>query len=322
MYISFNDGKTKMQCFLRCMDLAECVAISYSVVKNRCKIHATVFRASPKTSRINVEYVAYEMKNPCTGNPNLCEHGSFCSPIRPTKSYECVNCLPPYFGKHCNETLGAPLPAVTEDIIYGRNSSCRMLDHFFGLPSSSHLPYFIHPWRDARKIKVLCKKDEMMISDLKSWSTSPIRFLKSEDLKDGLDISQPNYLAHTSFIKTLNSLMHFDKFYIGCTRDDSAWFDFSNKLARNSGLALVNYWTNDTNSRPKSSDMNRNSGGTPGYDFTLLDEKYSSPDVDIENRPFQDFFVGANGDKMTFTENEKECFGYTSSWLSFRIAGL
>ena len=94
----------------------------------------------------------------------------------------------------------------------------------------------------------------MIISDLKSWSTSPIRFLKSEDLIDGLDITSPNYLAHTSFIKTLNSLMHFDKFYIGCNRGN-AWFDLSNKLTVDSGFALVNYLTNEGDERPEKKAM-------------------------------------------------------------------
>ena len=42
------------------------------------------------------------------------------------------------------------------DILYGRNASCRALkDNFQDFVGGM---YWIHPWRDARKIKVSCRK--------------------------------------------------------------------------------------------------------------------------------------------------------------------
>ena len=42
---------------------------------------------------------------------------------------------------------------TTTDILYGRNQSCRALKKNFNVP---HGVYYIHPWRDERKIKVDC----------------------------------------------------------------------------------------------------------------------------------------------------------------------
>ncbi|XP_057291542.1 uncharacterized protein LOC130614152 [Hydractinia symbiolongicarpus] len=49
-------------------------------------------------------YDFYEMKNMCTLNPFICEHGSVCIPNFENNTYHCEWCFPPYYGKHCNLT--------------------------------------------------------------------------------------------------------------------------------------------------------------------------------------------------------------------------
>ena len=62
-WIRVNSGMSRMQCFSRCMETDNCVAISHCVNKNnRCRTHSSVFRAQPKISRINDDYTSYEIK--------------------------------------------------------------------------------------------------------------------------------------------------------------------------------------------------------------------------------------------------------------------
>ena len=53
----------------------------------------------------------------------------------------------------CDINLWFPKFKTTTDILYGRNQSCRALKKNFNVPNGV---YYIHPWRDERKIKVDC----------------------------------------------------------------------------------------------------------------------------------------------------------------------
>ena len=58
-----------------------------------------------------------------------------------------------HMNSFCGINLWFPKFNTTTDILYGRNQSCRALKKNFNVP---HGIYYIHPWRDERKIKVDC----------------------------------------------------------------------------------------------------------------------------------------------------------------------
>ena len=58
-----------------------------------------------------------------------------------------------HINSFCDINLWFPKFNTTTDILYGRNQSCRALKKNFNVPNGV---YYIHPWRDERKIKVDC----------------------------------------------------------------------------------------------------------------------------------------------------------------------
>ncbi|XP_066934160.1 uncharacterized protein [Clytia hemisphaerica] len=317
--------ETEVGCAEVCMDEPSC--ITWNQPDQSCMIYDKVFRANPR--KVLYYYggdcITYEVWNPCTEKMNLCEHGSICSPNRLTKTYECINCSPPYTGQHCNETLSgpgeAPPPAppevIHEDILLGRNKSCRSLFHHFQI---EHLwkVYHIHPWNDHRKIKVLCKSQDTRLTSLNSANLLPIREIKGEDLQDGLDISQVStgsIRVHTSFMKALESLIQFDYILLHCRQKNSSLaYDLNSAPL----FKPFDYFLGLTDDRPPKYSM---AFHAHYGDMVLdpIDGFLSDANVSVDERAFKNIVVNSDGKKFTMSNESMQCFGDDGDWIWFTM---
>ncbi|XP_066920369.1 uncharacterized protein [Clytia hemisphaerica] len=168
-----KSGKSKRQCAEICMDDEQC--ISWSSDGDLCLCYSISFLAGQQatTNTFSDEWSSFEVMNPCTENLNLCEHGSTCAPDRLNKTYECLLCLAPYTGLHCNETGPPTPPTVSQDILDGKNSSCRTLKKYYDISVHKTIQT-IYPWRDQRNITVVCHGDRMTVTKITN-SNSEIR---------------------------------------------------------------------------------------------------------------------------------------------------
>eukprot|EP00111_Clytia_hemisphaerica_P011815 TCONS_00034722-protein len=301
-----KNGLNRVDCPGRCMDYNSC--ISWSFTGTSCICFETVPRASPRKSVFSSGWRIYELKNPCTENLNLCEHGSICSPHRLTKTYDCINCLPPYSGKHCNESDTLP-PSINlplhEDILFGRNISCRMMRNYFTMPN--HLiDVWIHPWRDHRKIKVTCEGRYMTVSFI--HTNQNVNELNSTNLTDGLDLTHGGgeNRAHTSFLQALENVIQFDQIHFQC-RQQSTGLKATLKsmlTTTNAHFNVLDYFIGKSNTSPKVKMMDKSTDIFDGsWDLVGGSASDVSGALDIEERTFKNIGLAINGYNITFGSN-------------------
>ncbi|XP_057301383.1 uncharacterized protein LOC130635881 isoform X2 [Hydractinia symbiolongicarpus] len=155
--------QTKVQCASQCIKTEECN--TFAIRKNTPPpFYCGLFTGNLDTNHYYAmddnEFDVYETQNMCTLNPLICEHGSVCIPNFNNNTYYCKWCFPPYHGKHCNVTAETVnKEAIPEDIRTGKNASCRSLKKYFG-PQKTFVPVVTYPWRDNRKLVVICHSGE------------------------------------------------------------------------------------------------------------------------------------------------------------------
>eukprot|EP00111_Clytia_hemisphaerica_P018742 TCONS_00055433-protein len=318
--------RTMAECAQSCTDDNRCLMWFFHKNQHHCKLYKFTLYDLRLHSMYNphMTYIdSFELKNPCTENANLCEHGSYCAADRPTESYECKNCLAPFTGQHCNETAGDDnfiSATTTDDILFGRAVSCRHLRHYSNIPDSDHTVQYIHPWRDDRKIKVLCKAGYMVLSHVKQNVTTPIREITKNELADGLDLTVPNFRAHTSFLNELYKLIDFDKFQFTCLHPNGTHFGISNQLWLHVDCErLVKYMTDHSaNVIPSTHCMTGISGFTGIYKDSVLDSKWSRSETPPDERLFSNVVVLNDGTRYNFG-SAFECFDQDGLWTEFKV---
>ncbi|XP_066920368.1 uncharacterized protein [Clytia hemisphaerica] len=315
-----KSGKSKRQCAEICMDDEQC--ISWSSDGDLCLCYSISFLAGQQatTNTFSDEWSSFEVMNPCTENLNLCEHGSTCAPDRLNKTYECLLCLAPYTGLHCNETGPPTPPTVSQDILDGKNSSCRTLKKYYDISVHKTIQT-IYPWRDQRNITVVCHGDRMTVTKITN-SNSEIRDLSDIDLVDGLDLTNGLFRAKASFLNNLQKLIYFDKIYFRCSQTNGgATYSFVNRIVND----LVNYrqakyFTGDNYWKPVVTHW----AWVPnslGYTWDPEDGKLSTrSSVLKEDRPFKNVVIGNDGKHFTFSDDQpKQCFGNVWDWFKIEV---
>ncbi|XP_066925276.1 uncharacterized protein [Clytia hemisphaerica] len=309
-----HEANAMAECAAACMDTDGCVNWAFSD-DNKCHTYNFALRTRPRTTYCGYWGRTFEIKNPCTENLNLCEHGSICSPDRNTKTYQCINCSPPYTGKHCNETKELIAPTVLhDDILSGRNKSCRTLWYHFDIPNK-WTSYFTHPWNDERKIKIKCLRYTSMITKVMN-DDKPVTDLTADHLVDGLDLTVPNFRALTSFIQAYEKLVQFDTLVLQCYRQNmtniklkSVYFHFS----------ILNYFINATNTRPEFAGKWWLIVDNEPWNGATSDGFISNSNVDVEERFYKNLFKASNGLEITFSDNLGKCLSIEDEWRSYTV---
>uniref|UniRef100_A0A7M5UEF9 EGF-like domain-containing protein n=1 Tax=Clytia hemisphaerica TaxID=252671 RepID=A0A7M5UEF9_9CNID len=317
-----GDGMSKTHCAHNCLDDGRCVTFIFK--NNMCRIYTTVPRATPTIGMDSIHWDMYEISNPCTENQNLCEHGSICVPDRLTKTYECINCLPPFTGNHCNETTDVTMvhnEILHDDILFGRNKSCAALYYHFDVPAGNQIQN-IFPWRDQRKITVLCNSQYMVASNAASYAAN-VRELHAEDFADGLDISISFFRAHTSFLQEIDKVIPIDRYIFTCDRmSDGVWYEFTtSRVNAFDRYETVDYFTAKTDKRPQQ-DLMLFYASIPGVQLNCPNGTTSDPNIDPEERPFKNLVLDSdqiNGPKFTYTNQSKQCFGNEGDVRLFKL---
>ena len=235
---------------------------------------------------------------------------------------------------------------TTTDILYGRNQSCRALKKNFNVP---HGVYYIHPWRDERKIKVDCFGKILIdwliefFSTTYGWTMSlcilsiftsffkiyrktekhyvSIFFARyglcvtDTDLKNGHNLYSRNYRADSAFLNTLDKLIFLRKIAFIC-RHWNGTHQVNYRLAGNT--KAYNFFALNSDERPTSDSMTLTSelGST---DYKLADGKYSDPSVNDQNRLVREIFVTAGGIKFDIMADSRICFYNVGSWIQFFV---
>jgi len=304
------------ECSNNCFEEPKCIVWGWRASHSLCRCYSKHPREI-QDAFIPAEifqWTSYEIQSPCTDNLNLCEHGSICIPNRANKTYKCINCLPPYTGIFCNET-GAPTPpGISKDLLYGRNQSCRALNKNFNVSRGGI--YWIHPWRDERKIKVNCVGDATRIINMSFHvSQTSFRPIKDTDLEDGLNLYSRNYRADSTFLNKLDKLIFLRNIAFYCRH----WNGTHNVNYRlGGGSEAYNFFALKSDQRPTSNSMTLTSdvGST---DFTLADGKYSNPSVSDEKRLVREIFVTGGGFKLDIMTESRVCFYDVNSWIQYFV---
>ncbi|XP_066917974.1 uncharacterized protein [Clytia hemisphaerica] len=314
-YKNEKNRYTMRTCAEKCTSEATCASFSYELPGTNCRRFSGVY-ANSQSSAIytggNVQF--FEKLNPCNKIRNLCEHGSECVPDILSKSYSCINCFSPYTGKHCNESGPVHNPNISEDILYGRNASCRDLKKNFQNYMAGM--YWIHPWRDTRKIKVNCNFDgTMFITSIIKDDPSPIRELFAEDLEDGLNIYDGNFRAHPSFASKLEKLIRFDFLKFKCQKTGVGFEVKIKSFKLHECYNVMFYFLGEATIADSSKYCLR---GNYKYTSALYNE-WPTKGVPADLRLFKDILIKDDSTKMTFTNDSMQCFGDEGTWDFFNL---
>ncbi|XP_066927205.1 uncharacterized protein [Clytia hemisphaerica] len=308
-------GVTRSECAEACSTNTKgCWTWIWNAQNGNCFIAKSTFFADDAESALHFfmpAYFLYERISPCNQNVLLCEHGSQCVPNHESKTYKCVNCLSPYDGKHCNESnTETQSPSLHQDILLGQNQSCLALHLNFGVKNGT---FWIHPWKDERKIKVYCSdKGHTQVSHIRENSTtSDLTELHIRDFQNGLDLhSMGNYRAMTSFLVTLEQVIKYDFFYFSLNAGNKTYdFHIEDNSVQKCYKHLGYYLglTREPGTRPDCLFIQT-------FDRNATIPQWPTSDVSPEERLYKDLILTDHNQRITFVNGRMECFGEPCSF--------
>ena len=160
----------------------------------------------------------------------------------------------------------------------------------------------------------------MVLSHVKKDVTTPIREITRNEFVDGLDLTVPNFRAHTSFLNELYKLIDFDKFQFKCLHSNGTHFGISNHLWLHPECKnIIAYMTDNLESGiptthclagvPEIMSINKDSA---------LDLKWSRAGTPTEERLFSNVLLLNDGTRYTFGSTF-ECFDQDGLWTEFKV---
>lgn len=281
--------QTKVQCASRCINTEECN--TFAIRKNTPPpFYCGFFTGNLDTNHYYVmddtDFDVYETQNMCTLNPLICEHGSVCIPYFNNNTYYCQWCFPPYYGKHCNLTaLSTSAEVIPEDIRTGKNVSCKSLRKYFG-PLSNRQSYDTHPWRDLRKVRVVCgAAGSTRIAKIRMDRNGPINASISTLTKLS-SIQGTQVRISTTVLNMLYKLTRFNLFKFLCGNGLNSKRFFTTAFPNPNRVRMLKYFIGELDILPDACDTVGN--GVKCGD--MENEKWSTEGIDVESRIYNQVF--------------------------------
>ncbi|XP_057301137.1 uncharacterized protein LOC130635713 [Hydractinia symbiolongicarpus] len=280
--------QTKFQCASECIKTEKCNTIA--IGKNTPPpFYCGLFKGNLDTNHYyamdDTDFDVYETQSMCTLNPLICEHGSVCIPNFNNNTYYCQWCFPPYYGKHCNLTdIKVTKDAIPEDIRTGKNASCRSLKKFFG-PPKSYAPVVTYPWRDNRKLVVICKSD---------GSQQVGHITANQDGIEGVstlmklsDMNTSTYRISTTALNMLYKLIRFKRVQFICRYNGTAKAFKTSPIPSTNVVSMLKYFIGESNDLPDSC------GTFFQYEScqNMKNQKWSKEGIPFESRIYNQIFV-------------------------------
>ncbi|XP_057301382.1 uncharacterized protein LOC130635881 isoform X1 [Hydractinia symbiolongicarpus] len=247
--------QTKVQCASQCIKTEECN--TFAIRKNTPPpFYCGLFTGNLDTNHYYAmddnEFDVYETQNMCTLNPLICEHGSVCIPNFNNNTYYCKWCFPPYHGKHCNVTAETVnKEAIPEDIRTGKNASCRSLKKYFG-PQKTFVPVVTYPWRDNRKLVVICHSDgSTQISKIYINQHGPL-YDRVSTLTKLSDMKTSAYRISTTALNMLYKLIRFKRIQFVCRGSGTSQGFMTSSIPSTNVVSMLKYFIGESNDLPDS----------------------------------------------------------------------